>query len=299
MSSNDFNTQSDTQSDTPLGRSRPHFIWAAGTVLSLMGNGYLLMRDNSVSTDLAQLQEKTQTQIAALSQAASASAQDGHQRLDLLSQEVKDQIQGANRTAIKAVERARSEVRRHVKEFDTKLEEQKKEQQQAAVDLAEVKETASATSSKLTEVGGDVSQVKSEVASAHSELQKTGSDLKRVMGDLGVMSGLIATNSRQLTALRELGERNYIEFDVQKTGTPQRIADINLVLKKADPKRNRYTVEILADDKRVEKRDRTINEPVQLYVSGNRLPYEIVVNEVKKGQITGYLATPKVTVARR
>ena len=71
-----------------------------------------------------------------------------------------------------------------------------------------------------------------------------------------------------------------------------------LTLKKADPKKNRYTVEVMADDKRLEKRDRTINEPVQIYVAGNRQPNEIVVNEVKKDQVVGYLATPKV-VARR
>jgi hypothetical protein len=49
----------------------------------------------------------------------------------------------------------------------------------------------------------------------------------------------------------------------------------------------------------VEKKDRTVNEPVQLYVAGNRQPFEIVVNNVKKDEVTGYLAVPKVTMARR
>ena len=74
---------------------------------------------------------------------------------------------------------------------------------------------------------------------------------------------------------------------------------MTLTLKKSDPKRNRYTVDVLADDKRVEKRDKTINEPVQLYVSDNRQPYEIVVNQIKKDEIVGYLSTPKVKMARR
>lgn len=89
------------------------------------------------------------------------------------------------------------------------------------------------------------------------------------------------------------------EFDLSKRDATQKAGDITLTLKKADPKRNRYTVEILADDKRLEKRDKSINEPVQLYVSGNRQPYEIVVNEVKKDEVIGYLATPKVKMARR
>jgi hypothetical protein len=117
-------------------------------------------------------------------------------------------------------------------------------------------------------------------------------------GDMGVMSGLIATNGKDLAALRELGERNYTEFDLTKKQADKRIGNVTLRLKSADAKRNRYTIEVLADDKRVEKRDRTINEPVQLYVSGNRQPLEIVVNDVKKDEVVGYLAVPKVGAKR-
>jgi len=74
---------------------------------------------------------------------------------------------------------------------------------------------------------------------------------------------------------------------------------VTVALKKSDPKHNRYTVDVLADDKRVEKKDKTINEPVQLYLAGNRQPYEIVVNQIKKDEIVGYVSTPKVTVARQ
>jgi len=114
-----------------------------------------------------------------------------------------------------------------------------------------------------------------------------------------VMSGLIATNSKDLQALRDLGDRNYYEFTLSKGQLTKKVGDITLTLKKADPKRNRYTMEVLADDKRLEKRDKTINEPVQLYVSGDRQPYEIVVNQMSKDEVTGYLATPKVKTARR
>ena len=72
-----------------------------------------------------------------------------------------------------------------------------------------------------------------------------------------------------------------------------------MVLRKADPKRSRFTVDVIADDKKVEKKDRTINEPVQFYVSRARQPYELVVNEVRKDRIVGYLAVPKVETASR
>jgi hypothetical protein len=56
---------------------------------------------------------------------------------------------------------------------------------------------------------------------------------------------------------------------------------------------------VLADDKRVEKRDRTVNEPVQLYVSGYRQPVEIVVNQVNKDEVVGYVSVPKVAAGRK
>jgi len=119
------------------------------------------------------------------------------------------------------------------------------------------------------------------------------------MGDMGVMSGLIATNSKDLGALRELGERNYVEFNLGKGQMQKKIGDVIVTLRKTDPKHNRFTMEVTADDKITEKRDKTINEPVQVYVHNSRQPYEIVVNQVNKDGIVGYLATPKVTLARQ
>jgi hypothetical protein len=144
-----------------------------------------------------------------------------------------------------------------------------------------------------------VNGVKTDVASTQTELEKTGSDLKHVMGDMGVMSGLIATNSSQLDALKALGDRDYVKFDLKRAGGKQKVGDIQLVLSKADPKHNRFTLDVLADDKMVEKRDRTINEPVQLYLAGNHQPEEIVVNEVKKDEVIGYVSIPKVKTATR
>jgi 3'-phosphoadenosine 5'-phosphosulfate sulfotransferase len=110
---------------------------------------------------------------------------------------------------------------------------------------------------------------------------------------------LVGVDARRLEkALKLLGERNYFDFHVERTGKAQRIGDISIILRKTDPKRNKYTVEVLAGDKRTEKKEKGINEPVQFYVSKARQPYEIVVNEVGKDLIVGYLTTPKDQVAR-
>ncbi|MBY0313824.1 MAG: hypothetical protein K2W85_17300, partial [Phycisphaerales bacterium] len=123
--------------------------------------------------------------------------------------------------------------------------------------------------------------------------------LKSVQGDLGVTSGLVATNGRELEALKQLGQRNYFEFNLGKTKAPQRVGDVMVQLKKVDQKRNKYWVDIIADDKRTEKKEKSVAEPVQFYTAkGGRIPYEIVVMNVGKDVITGYLSTPKVSAPR-
>ncbi len=112
-------------------------------------------------------------------------------------------------------------------------------------------------------------------------------------GDLGVQSGLIATNSTELAALKALGDRNYIEFRIAKSKQYQKVGNIQVQLKKADPKRNKYTIQLVADDKTVEKKDKTTNEPLQFYMSSARQPYEIVVNQVQKDLIVGYCRLPR------
>lgn len=149
-------------------------------------------------------------------------------------------------------------------------------------------------------IKGDVGEVKTEVAMTKADLDSTKTDLRRAMGDMGVMSGLIATNSTELTELKKLGERNYIEFTLPKNGTPQKVGDIQMSLKKTDLKRNRFTLDLLADDKKIEKKDKTVNEPVQFYTASMRQPYEVVVNSVTKTSVKGYLAVPKMKlVAQR
>ena len=109
-----------------------------------------------------------------------------------------------------------------------------------------------------------------------------------------MQSGLIATNATEFEALEELGRGNYHAFDITKSRQSQRVGPIDIKLKKADRRGNCYTMELLVDDKKVEKRNRTLLEPVQFYVPGARIPHEIVVNKIEKNYIVGYLSSPKV-----
>ena len=140
-----------------------------------------------------------------------------------------------------------------------------------------------------TDVGG----VKNDVATTQADLAATKGQLTRVVGDQGVMSGLIATNHDELQELRRRGERNYYEFTLQKGNNGQVVGTVKLSLKKVDVKRSKYTMYVSADDKNIEKKDKNLDEPVQFYSGKSPALYEIVVNNISKNQVQGYLSTPK------
>ena len=141
----------------------------------------------------------------------------------------------------------------------------------------------------------DVNKLGTDVSGVKNDLDETKSKLERATGDMGVMSGLIARNHEDLEELRRKGDRNYFEFTVQKSKTAQHVGPVAVSLGKTDPKRSKYTITVLTDDKSIEKKDKTAGEPVQFYVKGTARysPYELVVFDVTKNQITGYLSTPK------
>jgi hypothetical protein len=167
-----------------------------------------------------------------------------------------------------------------------------------SAEVTQVKDDSNANKSRIGEVSTEVAGVKSDAAATKSTLEKTIADLKSTRGDLGVQSGLIATNAKELQALRTLGERNYVEFKLVKEKTARKIGDVQMRLVNVDVKKNKYTVELIADDKKVEKKDKTVNEPVQFLLLKATQPYELVVNSVSKDMISGYVAAPKVQQAR-
>jgi hypothetical protein len=141
----------------------------------------------------------------------------------------------------------------------------------------------------------DVNKLSGDVTGVKNDLDETKGKLERSNGDMGVMSGLIARNHDDLEDLKRRGDRNYFEFTIQRAKTPQHVGPVAIALNKTDAKKSKYTITVLADDKSIEKKDRTAGEPVQFYVKGTARtsPFEIVVFDVNKNTITGYLSTPK------
>ena len=172
------------------------------------------------------------------------------------------------------------------------------ERQQRAAE-AKLKAEQSQQGQRIAAVSGEVSGVKTELGGARTDIQKTQSDLQatnakleHAIGDLGLQSGLIAHTREELEVLKHRGDRNYYDFTLQK-GSRTPISTVSLQLKKVDAKKGKFTLNVIADDRTIEKKDRTLNEPLQFYTGRDHMLYELVVFTAAKNTVSGYLATPK------
>lgn len=172
-------------------------------------------------------------------------------------------------------------------------QQQKTSDERLQSKIGQVQQVQQEATAKIGAVSTALTGTQSDVAATKKELEDTKTQLQHTVGDLGVQSGLIAHNHEEVEELRRLGERNIFEFNLSKKKDPQRVGPIQVAVKKLDPKKYRYTMNVMADDKSIEKKDKTAGEPVQFYVQGARAPYEIVVFNISKNNMTGYLSTPK------
>jgi hypothetical protein len=169
-----------------------------------------------------------------------------------------------------------------------------------AADNRKLENAQRQTAQQVNAVQSDVSSVKTDVGGVKTDLTKTQTDLATTItqltsmkGDLDSHSSLIARNGTELELLKHKGDRNYYEFTLTK-GQKKPVGTVSLELKKADAKKSRFTLEVFADDKQYDKKDRNVNEPLQFYAGKDPALYEIVVNTVSaKNTISGYLSTPK------
>jgi chromosome segregation ATPase len=280
----------------PAGSGVKTALVAGALVALLASNIYLYVQVDHARTDIGKVRESMITELTNLRETSSVTSASNRRHIETLQEE----LAAARKQVVASSAQSKAESQARVDALAKRLADaQTREQQRVNAELAANKEATTAAQAKIAEVNTDVGGVKTELGSTKSELQKTISDLKSVRGDMGVQSGLIATNGKELDALKRLGERNYFEFKLGKTKQPQRVGDITLQLKKSDPKRNKFTVDVMADDKKYEKKDKNVNEPVQFYTAKARQPYEIVVNQIGKDLIVGYLATPKETISRQ
>jgi DNA repair exonuclease SbcCD ATPase subunit len=223
-----------------------------------------------------------------------------HARMEKLTEELNAsrtqlaELQNRMQTAEASEETIAHQVGMTKKELAQRTSQLKAQQQEAESRLEKAqKEQISEVTGEVAGVKSDVGGVKSDVATTRADLEATKAKLQGTIGDLGMQSGLIAHTRDDLEVLKHKGDRNYYEFTLLKGAKPQPVSTVSLQLKKADAKRGKFTMNVTADDKTIEKKDRTVAEPIQFYSGRDHLLFELVVWNVDKNKATGYLSTPK------
>ena len=140
----------------------------------------------------------------------------------------------------------------------------------------------------------DVQALSGDISGVRSDLEATRQNLQMARGELGT---LIARNHEEIEQLRRLGQRDYFEFTLSKKGERYKAGEIMVELRGTNTKKNLFTVALYADDLRLEKKNRSVNEPIYFYTRSYRAPLELVVNKVDKNKVVGYISAPKSAAA--
>ena len=261
-------------------RETPAWQLPAIVVLGLIAVGGLWFGWNA-STKLDSTQQAVATQLKTAQQSM---AQDMSSLKDRLAQDEKTNadLQGDLNVVTKKLKITQGQLKAARAEA-TKLNDETT-QKLTALDTSVKGELATKASSD------DLKNVDTKVGGVRTDLDTTREDLKMARSEMGT---LIARNHDEIDQLRRLGEREYVEFTIAGKNKPQKVGNVTVELRGVNTKRNQYSVVMVVEDKRFEKKNRAMNEPVFFYITGTHLPEELVINKVGKDQISGYVSIPK------
>ncbi|HKD72292.1 MAG TPA: hypothetical protein VKB61_09165 [Candidatus Acidoferrum sp.] len=232
-------------------------------------------------------------------------------KLDATKQAVADQMKAVqtsvqqDMTALKdrlvTSEKANTELQGDLKVVTDKLKitqgQLKKARQEATAqnnqtnEMVKTLDTSVHSELATKATSDDVKTVDGRVSKVSSDLDKTNSDLNMARSELGT---LIARNHDEIDVLRRQGERDYIEFTINGRNQPQKVGNVTVELKGVNEKRNRSNIVYTVEDKRFEAKNTNVNTPIFFFLSGTRVPQELVINKVGRNTISGYLSIPKV-----
>ena len=265
---------SDYQESNPtVVAGTPRWVGLAVAVLgalSLLGLGVGWSAINHANTVEQSTQAALKQQNDALGQRV-AKAEDTNQQLQSDLKVVTDKLNVTQSELISARKQNKAAVVNYTKKLDelgTNVNAQ----------LA-----TKASSDDVSKLGGDVTGVKTDLEGTKNSIQMARSE----------MGTLIARNHDEIDQLRRMGQRDYYEFTVTRKAGAQKVGSIQVELKDTNIKKNQYSINVLADDKNFEKKNRSVNEPIFFYTGGTRQAVELVINKVSKTTATGYLSVPK------
>jgi len=270
-------------------RRMPEWLMISILVVLLIGVAYLLY-------DGFSYQKRNQAELARIAEHI-AKLEDhtktGAARLSDLQGELSQTRQAVGSAKVEVLEKASQQIQ----SATTRTKAELSQAIATKADAAQVQAVKSEAEAKIGQVSSEVGGVKSEVGAVKTDLAGTKRDLEGTQRQLvdvkETLSAAVAKNASELSELRRRGERDFFEFEIPKKNQITKVEDIRLILTKTDAKKGKFTIQVMVDDSKIEKKDRNINEPIQFLVGRSRLRYEVVVNWVQKDRAGGYLSIPK------
>ena len=235
-------------------------------------------------------------------------------KLDATKQTVAEQVKAVQQSTTQDVtalkdriatdEKANTDLKGDLKVVTDRLKITQGQLKKARQEAADQADQMTAASNKLTALdtsvhtelatkatSDDVKTVDTKVTQVSTDLSKTQSDLQMARSEMGT---LIARNHDEIDVLRRQGERDYTEFTINAKNQPQKVGNVTVELKGVNEKKNRANIILVVEDKKIEEKNRNMNQPVFFYISGTHQPQELVINKMGKNTISGYLSTPKM-----
>lgn len=261
-------------------------VFAAAT------NVYLFSRVKSLEVEAHTLRANLETEITKVNESSAYRSVQARREFEDLREEVKK-----TRSQISKETDANTRTRTR-RLADNVARKQREQQEMLLGEIRVVSGKAGKAQSGVDEVRTDVQAMRSDAEQTRTQLNETGAMLRSTHNHVLDLDGQVSGNAAGIERLRQLGERERIAFALKRTDRLQRVGGIYLRLKNTSPKNNRFTLEVMADDKKVEQRKKHVHEAMRFYLPGAGQPYEIVITAVQKDQVNGYLSRPKLHAGR-
>jgi septal ring factor EnvC (AmiA/AmiB activator) len=213
--------------------------------------------------------------------------------IEMRNKALMDQMQETEASLKRSTSALRRRVGMTQRQLAARSAELRKQVNETEQELRQSQQLLASVSNDLGGVKTDLSSAKGDISATRTDLDATKKRLDSTIGDLGLQSGLIARTRDDLEVLKHKGDRNYYEFTLVKSKRPTPVGTVSLQLKKVNARKGNFTMDVIADDRVIEKKDRTVAEPLQFYTGRDRMLYEVVVFSANKKSVTGYLSAPK------
>ncbi|HUG81008.1 MAG TPA: hypothetical protein VML01_05060 [Bryobacterales bacterium] len=267
--------------------STPAIVFALVLVAAAATNVYLFSRVKTLEVEAHTMRQQIEAELARANESSAYRTTQARREFEELREQV-------NKAQSQITQKTDANTRAHTQRLaDTVAKKQREQQELLLGELQTVSGKAGVAQEGVNEVRGDVLAIKTDAQQTRLDLSETGAAVRSTQNQLIDLDSEVADTAGSIQELRTLTERQRVAFSLKKSDHMERVADIYLRLKDTNPKNNRFTMELMADDKKIEQKKKSVHEAMRFYLLGSEQPYEIVVTSVQKDRVNGYVTKAK------